>query len=130
MIYSDFISLTVKRLIKKLNNLGRVNQLVILSTLAVLWQVQKHWSSSWECCWESTSIRHDQELNLSRSSLQRILTKDLHLHAYKFNWLKNWNLLNRVRWMNYGTIIVNADFLNKIIFSDETHFHLDKLINQ
>ena len=37
---SDLTSLTVKRLIKKLNNLGRVNQLVILSTLAVLWQVQ------------------------------------------------------------------------------------------
>ena len=31
-----------------------------------------------------TSIRHrGQELNISRSSLQRILRKDLHLHAYK-----------------------------------------------
>ena len=32
----------------------------------------------------STSIRHRaQQLNISRCSVQRILTKDLHLHAYK-----------------------------------------------
>lgn len=31
-----------------------------------------------------TSIRHrSQKLNISRTSLQRILTKDLHLQAYK-----------------------------------------------
>ncbi|EFN81054.1 hypothetical protein EAI_05801, partial [Harpegnathos saltator] len=81
------------------------------------------------------SIRHrGQKLDISRSSVQRILTKDLHLHTYKVQLthaLKPTDHAQRrefVEWIMEQQ--VDADFSNKSIFSDEAHFHLDGLVNR
>lgn len=80
-----------------------------------------------------TSIRHrSQELDLSYSTTQRILTKDLHLHAYKIQItqeLKPADHLKRrvfANWMREK----DADFSKKIVFSDEAHFHLSGYVNK
>lgn len=72
-----------------------------------------------------TSIRHRaQELNLSATTLHRILRKDLSLHAYKIQLtqeLKHADHLKRrtfADWMHEQRQI-NEDFSQKIIFSDE-----------
>ena len=83
-----------------------------------------------------TSIRHRaQELNLSRTSLQRILTNDLSLYAYKVqltqelkpdDHLKHHTFVNWVHKQRQ----TDDDFLQKIIFSDEAHFHLCGFVNK
>ena len=82
------------------------------------------------------SIRHrSQQLDIPRSIMQRILTKDLHLHAYKIQLmqeLKPTDHLQRqefVNWMleNQG---MDENFSMKLIFSDEAHFQLDGYVNK
>ena len=83
-----------------------------------------------------TSIRHRaQELNLSRTSLQRILTNDLSLYAYKVQLtqeLKPDEHLKRRAFVNWvhKQRQTDDDFLQKIIFSDEAHFRLCGFVNQ
>ncbi|CAK1590754.1 unnamed protein product [Parnassius mnemosyne] len=82
-----------------------------------------------------TSIRHrSQQLQISRSTTQRILTKDLHLHAYKIQLTqelkpadhgKRWQF---VQWVMEQSE-VDTNFSEKVIFSDEAHFHLDGFVN-
>lgn len=82
-----------------------------------------------------TSIRRrSQQLDISRSTLHRILTKDLHMHAYKMQLLQelkpqdhgqrrefvNWVLENQQE---------DDDFSKSIIFSDEAHFQLNGYVN-
>lgn len=83
-----------------------------------------------------TSIRHRaQELNLSATTLHRILKKDLSLHAYKIQLtqeLKPADHLNRrtfADWVHEQRQI-DEDFSQKIIFSDEAHFHLSGFVNK
>ena len=82
-----------------------------------------------------TSIRHcSQQLDISRSTMQGNLTKDLHLHAYKFQLtqeLKPTDHVQRrefVNWLSENQK-VDGNFSKKIIFSDETHFQLDGCVN-
>lgn len=83
-----------------------------------------------------TSIRHRaQELNLSTTTLHRILTNDLSLHAYKIQLaqeLKPDDHLKRRTFVNWlqEQRQVDADFSQKIIFSDEAHFHLGGFVNK
>ena len=83
-----------------------------------------------------TSIHHRvQELNLSRTSLQGILTNDLSLYAYKVQLtqeLKPDDHLKRRTFVNWvhEQRQTNDDFSQKIIFSDEAHFHFCGFINK
>lgn len=53
----------------------------------------------------STSIRHrSQQLRLSRSSLQRILAKDLHFHAYKIRLTQYLKTADHAQQRNHGII--------------------------
>ena len=76
-----------------------------------------------------------QELNLSRTSLQRILTNNMSLYAYKVqltqelkpdDHLKHCTFVNWVHEQRQ----TDDDFLQKIIFSDDTHFHLCGFVKQ
>lgn len=83
-----------------------------------------------------TSIRRRaQQLDLSRSTVQRILTKDLHLHAYKIQLtqtLKPADHGQRREFCNWVLSMQqdNPDFAAQIIFSDEAHFQLNGYVNK
>lgn len=77
--------------------------------------------------------KRQQEFDISKSSVQRILTKDLHFHAYKIQLtqlLKPTHHADRrefIEWIMERQ--EDADFSNKIIFSDEVDFHLHGFVN-
>lgn len=83
---------------------------------------------------ESTSIRHRaQELNLSRSSLSRIMHHDLHLKAYKISLVQELKESDHQSRLNYCNWLLNQsvkdpDFWQKIIMTDEAHFHLSEAV--
>lgn len=85
---------------------------------------------------QGTSIRHrSQELNISRSTMQRILVKDLHLHAYKVQLVQEIKPSDHAQRREFADWVlehhqINADFSKKIIFSDEAHFQLDGYVNK
>ena len=73
------------------------------------------------CQAPSTSIhRRSQQLNISETSLRRILHKDLGMTPYKTQ------LVQELKPIDYcDQLIEDADFWQKkIIFSDEAHFDL------
>lgn len=84
----------------------------------------------------NTSIRHRaQELSIPATTLHRILTKDLSLHAYKIQLtqeLKPDDHLKRLTFANWAHEQRQADddFSQKILFSDEAHFHLGGYVNK
>lgn len=84
----------------------------------------------------STSIRHRaQQIGVSKSTMQRILTKDLHLHAYKVQLTQELKPADHGQRREFVNWVLerqheNADFADKIIFSDEAHFHLDGFVNR
>ena len=66
--------------------------------------------------------------------MQQILTKDLHLHAYKIQLtqeLKPTDYVHRREFVNWvlENQKVDGSFSKKIIFSDEAHFQLDGYVN-
>jgi hypothetical protein len=83
-----------------------------------------------------TSVRHRaQELGLSRSSTHRILRIDLHLHPYKVQLrqqLKVHDHRQRREFAAWALEHLDEDenFFQKIIFSDEAHFHLNGYVNK
>ena len=84
----------------------------------------------------STSTRHrSQELNISRTSLQRILTKDLGLTPYKIQLvqeLKPNDHPMRFQFAQWAEerLMEDEHFYRKVIFSDEAHFHLGGYVNK
>jgi hypothetical protein len=78
-----------------------------------------------------TLLRYrSQRLDIPRSTMQRILTKYLHLHAYKIQLtqeLKPTDHVQRREFVNWvlENQKVDGNFSKKIIFSDEAHFQLD-----
>ncbi|XP_033222677.1 uncharacterized protein LOC117176532 [Belonocnema kinseyi] len=78
----------------------------------------------------STSTRHrSQQLAISRTSLMRILRKDLAMKPYKVqlvHQLKPIDHPNRLQFANWAEdrLIEDDEFYRKIIFLDEAHFHL------
>ena len=80
------------------------------------------------------SIRHrSQQLAIPRSTMQRILKKDL--HAYKLQLtqeLKPTDHLKRREFVNWmlGNQKVDGNFSKKIIFSDEAQFQLNGYVNK
>jgi hypothetical protein len=79
--------------------------------------------------------RRSQQLNISTSSLHRILHLDLHLHPYKVQLtqeLKPADHLQRRAFSNWVLEMqaTDDDFCNKIILSDEAHFYLNGYVNK
>jgi len=123
---------TVKRMIKKFEETGSIMD----SKLPVRHSTGRsldNIAAVSESVAESpgTSLRHrSQQLDIPRSSMQRILTKDLHLHAYKIQLtqeLKPTEHVHRREFVNWvlENQKVDSNFSKKIIFSDEVHFQLD-----
>ena len=82
-----------------------------------------------------TSICHrTQELNLSRTLLQRILTNDLSLYTYKVQLTQELKPDDHLKHRTYVNCVHEQtqtdNFLQKIIFSDEAHFHLCGFANK
>jgi len=84
----------------------------------------------------SISTRHrSQNLNISCTSLRRILNKDLGMKPYKVQLvqeLKPHDYPMRFRFAQWAEqrLVEDEHFYRKIIFSDEAHFHLDGYVNK
>lgn len=84
----------------------------------------------------STSTRHrSQELHISRSSLNRILHKDLYLHAYKIQLVQYLSPNDFTRRLEFANWVAekeqnDANVLDRVIFSDESHFLLNGRVNK
>lgn len=84
----------------------------------------------------STSTRRrSQQLNISRTTLRRILHQDLGMYTYKVQLvqeLKQVDHQQRFRFADWALNKLNddPDFARKIIFSDEAHFHLGGYVNK
>lgn len=84
----------------------------------------------------STSIRRRaQELGLQRTSLATILHKDLHLFPFKIQLTQELLPQDHLRRRTYANRMLqlahdNPDFHEKIIMSDEAHFHLNGYVNK
>lgn len=79
--------------------------------------------------------RRSQQLNLSKSTLHRILTKDLHFHAYKIQLTQELKPRDHARRREFcewvlQNIAVDGEFWDKLIFSDEAHFQLNGYVNK
>lgn len=79
--------------------------------------------------------RRSQELGISRTSLWRILRKDLGLHPYKIKLTQELKPLDHLKRRNFanwmlGKLEDDDEFHRKIIFSDEAHFWLNGFVNK
>jgi len=90
-----------------------------------------------ECVAESpgTSLHHcSQQLDIPRSTVQQILTKDLRLDAYKIQVTQELKPTDHVQHREFVNWVlenqkVDGNFLKKIIFSNRAHFQLDGYVN-
>jgi len=79
--------------------------------------------------------RRSQQLSIPRSSLQRILSKDLHMHAYEIQLVQQLQTADHQKrrrfceWIE-ERLAVDEHFVKNIIFSDEAHFHLSGFVNK
>lgn len=76
--------------------------------------------------------RRSQQLGISRSTTWRILHKDLALKAYKVELVQELKPADHSQRRNFADFIIEhgAEFAEKIIFSDEAHFHLNGYVNK
>ena len=78
----------------------------------------------------STSTRcRSQELNIPRTTLRRILQKDLAMKPYKVELVQQLKSLDHPSPLQFADwaedrLTEDGQFYRKIIFSDEAHFHL------
>lgn len=83
-----------------------------------------------------TSTRHrSQQLDIPRTSLLRILRKDLAMKPYKVQLVQKLKAIDhpsRLRFADWAQdrLAEDAEFYRKIIFSDEAHFHLGGYVNK
>jgi len=84
----------------------------------------------------STSIcRRSQELQISPNALWRIIHMDLHLFPYKIQLTQQLNLQDHSCRQEYAEQMLHLvndslDFHEKILMSDEAHFHLNGYVNK
>ena len=76
-----------------------------------------------------------QQLNVSRTSLQRILTVDLKLHPYKIKLTQRLKPVDhemRGRFVNWSLQMLdkNPEFSKFVIFSDKAHFQMVGYVNK
>lgn len=79
--------------------------------------------------------KHSQALNISNTSLRRILKQDLHYHPYKIQVVQKLNRDDKIARLQFSEQfleIFNADenVLNNLVMTDEAHFHLDGYVNK
>lgn len=79
--------------------------------------------------------RRSQHLGIPRSTMERILKKDLHMYGYKIQLTQQLKTADHLKRREFVDWIlerqeVDPDFPKKIIFSDEAHFHLDGYVNK
>ena len=79
--------------------------------------------------------KHAQALCLSYRSVWHILHSDLSLQPYKLqvvDALSNWDREMRLKFccQFVGMLAENPDLLNKLLMSDEAHFHLHDAVNK
>jgi hypothetical protein len=79
--------------------------------------------------------RRSRELGLSRTSLRRILTKDLKMFPYKIQLVQKLKPTDHPQRLNYAIRIQelareNNEFIHELIMSDEAHFHLNGFVNK
>ncbi|CAB3258594.1 unnamed protein product [Arctia plantaginis] len=84
---------------------------------------------------ETSTRRRASQLAISRSSLRRILVKDLRIFPYKVQSVHHLLPVDRQTRVTYAQAILNLedevdDFSTKIIMSDEAHFHLNGYVNK
>lgn len=84
---------------------------------------------------QRSARRQAVALNLSRTSVCRILHEDLKFHPYKIqmvNCVRDADKPARLAFCRQFLAILNADpgMLNKLILSDEAHFHLSGAVNK
>lgn len=82
----------------------------------------------------SIAIR-SQQIGISKSSLQRILKEDLHLHAYKIQLAQELKPQDHESRREFASWVLKHEqhdegFSKKIIFSDEAHFYLSGHVNR
>ena len=84
----------------------------------------------------TTSLRHAaQQLEMSYSSVQRILKEELHMCPYKIQLYQPLKECNVIRRFDFANTLVEKiereDFdVNRIWFSDEAHFQLHGYVNK
>lgn len=70
--------------------------------------------------------KRSSALNVPRTSLQRILKKDLLMHPYKIQLVQELKDTDAIQRENYANEMLNRfTSFNNIMFSDEAHFHLN-----
>ncbi|XP_054260262.1 uncharacterized protein LOC128996153 [Macrosteles quadrilineatus] len=77
--------------------------------------------------------RHATELGLSKSTVKRILHKDLGFHPYKIMIVQKLNDADYQQRVMFAETMLNMFEENddiKILMSDEAHFHLDGTVNK
>ena len=85
---------------------------------------------------EHPSTRHrSQELNISRTSLRKILHKDLGMKAYKFKIIQELKPHDHPMHFRFAPwtedrLVENEHFYRKIIFLDKAHFHIEGYVNK
>jgi hypothetical protein len=84
--------------------------------------------------WKSTR-RASRELQMPRTTLQRVLHKRLRLYAYKVQIVQEIKPADKPQRQNFAIYILerikqNQDFLSLVMFSNEATFHLSGKVNQ
>ena len=79
--------------------------------------------------------RRSQELNVSGTTLRRILKQDLHLFPYKVQITQRLLPTDKPRRLEYGNAVARMidaepDFWDKILMTDEAHFTLSGGVNK
>lgn len=79
--------------------------------------------------------RRTQKMHMSPATMQRILTKDLHLHAYKVQLTQELRPADHEKQRQFVEWILtrkreSEGFAKRIIFTDEAHFHLNGFVNK
>ena len=84
---------------------------------------------------ETSTRRRAQQLKISQRSLRRILKKYLHLFPYKIQLVQELLPRDHNQRLKYSNAILNLardidNFSEKMIMSDEAHFHLSGHVNK
>lgn len=75
--------------------------------------------------------KRSSALNLSRTSLQRILKKDLLLHPYKIQLVQELKDTDPMHRLNFANEMFDRfTSFNNVLFSDEAHFHINGHVNK
>lgn len=127
----------IRQLIKRFQEQGSVNDLQRLGRPCqtrnkdVIERIRK----SIEEDPETSTRRRSFQLSISRRSLQRILVKELKLFPYKIQMAQYLKQVDQQQRLTYALKFQemargNENFLQNLIMSDESHFHMNGFVNK